>query len=196
MKLKQAFNQINKVPKTTKLENAGYDNARENIDPHIKTKVLNTSEAIIGREHLMNIYHAYGGYNDVNYTLTCDVNTWTKITNATSDLWTGTEADGLTLLNDQITIINKGDYIGSVSLTISAVTQKDFHLRIYNVTQAKIENYQLGVSTTGAGNNTIINLPIYIEAEAGDVFELQIRSTDETDPILNDAIFYISYLHD
>jgi len=43
LNLKNAFKPA-KVPKFTKVGDAGYDNSRENIDPHIRTKVVNTSE--------------------------------------------------------------------------------------------------------------------------------------------------------
>lgn len=35
-----------KIPKATPLGDAGYDNARENIDPHVKTKVVNLKEFV------------------------------------------------------------------------------------------------------------------------------------------------------
>lgn len=38
---------------------AGYDNPRENIDPHIKTKVLDTKEIIISGAAISNIYVSY-----------------------------------------------------------------------------------------------------------------------------------------
>lgn len=46
MKLQNAFKPISRVYKTPQ-GNAGYDNARENIDPHIKTKVINSREGTI-----------------------------------------------------------------------------------------------------------------------------------------------------
>lgn len=44
--LKNAFS-VKPLPKT-KLGNAGYDNARENIDPHIRTKVVSSREIVTG----------------------------------------------------------------------------------------------------------------------------------------------------
>lgn len=46
MKLKNAFSP-NRQIKTTKQGQAGYDNCRENIDPHIRTKVITTSQGTI-----------------------------------------------------------------------------------------------------------------------------------------------------
>jgi len=157
---------------------------------------FNANVNITGMMRQSNIWHAYGGYEDKAYTLVCDDNVWTQITNGTNDLWGGTETDGITLTGDQITFTNAGDYAGIVSLTISALNGKDFHLQVYNITQASTEGFSLGISATGAGNKMNITLPIYIEAAASDVVEMRMKSTDGTDPILDDGLFYINYLHD
>jgi hypothetical protein len=39
-------------------------------------------------------------------------------------------------------------------------------------------------------------MPVYLEIDAGDRLQLQINSTDGTDPVLDDAVFYVAYLHD
>ena len=141
-------------------------------------------------------WHAYGGYEDQNETVACDAGVWTHITNATDDLWTGLEGDGITMVDDEMVIANAGDYAGSLVISISALNGKDFHVRIYNVTQGAIAGFPVGISTTGAGNKMSLSMPIYIEAKAKDVLQLQINSTDGTDPVLDDAIFYITYIHD
>ena len=38
-------------------------------------------------------------------------------------------------------------------------------------------------------------MAIYLEIDAGDELQLEINSTDGTDPVVNDAIFYIAFLH-
>lgn len=149
-----------------------------------------------GRVFKTAIYHAYGGYEDKAYTLSLAADTWTQITNGTNDLWTGSEVDGITFVDDDMTILNSGDYTGVVTLTISALNGKDFHVRLYNTTQSQVAGFPLGISTTGAGNEMQCTVPIYMEATANDVYEMQINSTDGTDPILDDAIFYVQYLHD
>ena len=52
--LKQAANQLSpmKRGRPTKLGNAGYDNSRENIDPHIKTKVISGQEYYTGKARI------------------------------------------------------------------------------------------------------------------------------------------------
>ena len=48
-KLKNLFKPQGKQPKFVRAGDAGFDNARENIDPHIKTKVVSTQEGSIER---------------------------------------------------------------------------------------------------------------------------------------------------
>lgn len=152
--------------------------------------------ARFGNVRVAKVPHAYGGYEGKGLTLTCDADTWTHITNGTSDLWTGSELDGIGFTADQMIIQETGDYFGSLCLTVSGIAGKDFHVRVYNVTQGRVEGFEMGISTTGAGNEMEASLPLYIEGTAGDVLQLQINSTDGTDPILDDAVFYVTYLHD
>lgn len=153
---------------------------------------------VAGHVHIGEIWHAYGGFQNKTETIAISgANTWTHITNATNDLFTGLEGDGLTLSGDQMTIVNAGDYTGMLSMTISGTATKDFQIRLYNVTQTAQMGYVIGATTTGAGNYTNITLPLYIEASANDVFQMQIQcTTDASDPTLRSAVFYIAYLHD
>jgi len=141
----------------------------------------------------------YGGFQDESETITCGVqNTWYHVTNATNDLWTGTEADGFTLSSDVMTIVNAGDYYGTLAISLSGAVNDDFEFRIYNVTDSVQEGYKMGITTTGAGNYQQIVMPLYIEADANDQFRMEVRciSAGSGDPTLKQAIFYIAYLHD
>jgi hypothetical protein len=147
---------------------------------------------------MSNPWHVYGGFQDEDETLAVADDTWTKITNATTDLWTGLELVGFTLATDVLTVTNAGDYFGKLSITFSALNGKDYQIRCRNTTQGVTAGYDVGATTTGATNFTNVSLPLYIEdAAAGDTFEIQIKcTTDGTDPILRSAVFYIAYLHD
>ena len=143
------------------------------------------------------IWHVYGGFQDADEPLSVTGSVWQHVTNATNDLWTGLEADGLALSADVMTILNHGDYAGSLSMTLSALQGKDYKIRLYNITQATQMGYVIGATTTGAGNYTNITLPLYIESNAGDQFRMEIQcTTDSTDPTLRSAVFYLAYLHD
>lgn len=153
----------------------------------------------VGEYALINkIYHAYGGFQDEAEVINCvTTDVYVPITNATTDLWAGLEADGLTLANDEITFINAGDYNGALSITLSGSNGKDFMIRLYNITQGIQVGYTIGATTTGATNFTNITLPLYIEANAGDVMRMEVACATAVvaDPIMRSAVFYLSYLH-
>lgn len=144
------------------------------------------------------VWHAYGGFEDQAETISITTkDEWTFITNATNTLWTGSEADGLSLSGDVMTIANSGDYYGTLSITLSGLNGKDFQIRCYNITQARAMGGWIGATTTGAGNYTNVTLPLYLECNANDKLRMEIRcTTDASDPTLRSAVFYISYLHD
>ena len=143
-------------------------------------------------------WHAYGGFQDETETLAIAAATWTHVTNATDDLWTALEAEGMSMVDDELVITNAGDYAGSLSITFEGGIGKDYIFRIYNVTQARVEGYHIGVSGAGNNNFTNVAIPIYIEAAAAaaDHFQVQVYETAGTDPDFLNAIFYLSYLHD
>ena len=175
----------------TALDSLGLKKIGENtrFDKDIHTK---------GMLRQRRIWHAYGGFQDAATTITVgDVDTWYHITNAGNDLWTGLEGDGLTLSGDVMTFENTGDYVGSMSIDLSALTGKDYHIRIYNVTTSAQMGYYMGVSTTGAGNNVPISMPLYLEVSAGDQLKVEIEcTTSATNVVVDNAVFYLAYLHD
>ena len=142
------------------------------------------------------VWHAYGGFANQSETVACAADTWTHITNATNDLWACDEEEDISCSGDVLTITNAGDYLGSMSISISGLNGKDFHIRCYNVTQSKVMGRQMGISTTGAGNEMACPVPLYVEADAGDVIRFEVNSDDGTDPVFDDGIFFLTYLHD
>ena len=159
-----------------------------------------TDKQIMSNEgfvRVTDIWHVYGGFQDSDYSIPITGSVWQHITNVANDLWTGLEADGFTLSADVMTFVNYGDYFGSLSMTLSALQGKDYQIRLYNITQASQMGYEIGATTTGAGNYTNITLPLYVEANAGDQMRMEIQcTTDGTDPVLRSAVFYLSYLHE
>lgn len=168
------------------------------VDPKDKTSPYWEDGEFIAptRIRVAKIWHAYGGFQDKTETVAVAADTWTFVTNATNDLWTGTEADGLTLSGDEMVIERTGDYCGSLSVTFSGANGKDFLFRIYNITQAAVAGYKVGASGTGAGNYVNVSVPIYLEVTAGDHFRFEVYEVDGNDPTFKNAIFYMNYLHD
>ena len=147
--------------------------------------------------HFAKIYHAYGGFQNAATTIACTVNTWAWITNGTNNLWTGLEADGFSLSGDIMTVTNGGDYFGHISLAISGGVNEDYFLRCFNITQNAQMGYIIGGTTTGASNYLNLSLPLYLECNAGDTLRMEIKNiTNNNDPTVRSAVFYLSYLHD
>ena len=145
-----------------------------------------------------NTWHAYGYFENATTTIELTQNTWGKITNATGDLWTGVEANGMTLTNDTLTITNAGDYFGKLVISLYDVVNQDYEMRIYSTSTATVIPGTAVVTTSGNRNYIQMVLPIYFDdVTAGEQFELQIRNiSSNNDPVITDSIFYISYLHD
>ena len=149
-----------------------------------------------GRVCVGAIYHAYGGFEGQGETITAGVGDWNHITNGANDLWNVDESDGISEAADVFTIANTGDYHGVLSLSISGLNTKDFHVRVYNNTQTRVEGRPVGISTKGANDEVNVCVPIYIEATAGDAIQFEIMSADGSDPTVDDGLFVITYLHD
>ena len=177
---------------------------KESFDTTVEKYTANTVEfegldyyRYTGMVRQTTIWHAYGGFEDQAEVIACGVGDWNWITNGDPwDLWTCDEEDGISCALDVFTIANTGDYMGNLSVSISGLNGKDFHVRVYNNTQTRVEGRPIGISTTGANNEMNISVPVYIEATAGDEIQFEIMSADGTDPVVDDALFWISYLHD
>lgn len=142
------------------------------------------------------VWHGYGGFEDQAETVTCGVGDWNLITNAGNNLWNLDESDGISVAGDVFTLTNTGDYVGVLSISLSGLNGKDFHVRVYNNTQTRVEGRPIGISTTGANNEMNVCIPIYIEGTASDAFQFEIMSADGTDPVVDDGLFTLTYLHD
>ena len=151
-----------------------------------------------GYLQLTKIWHGYGGFEGQNETVETAAATpnFVHITNAGNNLWNLDEADGITESGDVFTLVNTGDYMGTMTITVSASNGKDFHVQVYNNTQTRVEGRPIGVSSTGAGNEMNVTLPIYIEGTAGDEFQFMIACADATDAVVDDGLFVLTYLHD
>jgi len=176
-------------------DSAGSSNSTYSAEKIDDTFLPLAGGVVTGRVQVGATWHAYGGFQGEAETLALAADTWTHVTNAGKNLWSGLEADGMTLTADEMIITNAGDYTGSLSITITGGNSKDFLFRIYNVTKAEVMGYHIGGSTT-VSNYTNITLPLYLECDAGDHLQVQAYCLAGDDPVLRSAVFYIIYLHD
>ncbi|HUV26988.1 MAG TPA: polysaccharide deacetylase family protein [Anaerolineales bacterium] len=184
-----------------KLDDEHTDYFLQFVDEGDTDKLLIPADGSIvsaGMVRQASTWHVYGGTQAASTTIPCATkDTWYMMTDA-QGLWNGTEADGFTLAGDTMTVTNTGDYFGSLSMTFSDSTGRDFQFRVYNITTAASATLSIGATTTGATNFANVTLPLYVEATAGDELIMQVRctSTNSADPTFKSAVFYLSYLHD
>lgn len=142
-------------------------------------------------------WHVFGGTESANTTFDLTRNVWQTMSNSTQNLWTGQEFDGFTLNGDTMTVLNSGDYSGTLSFSFEGSLTKDYAVRVYNITQAAVSGFKLSATGNGSNNYVTMTLPIYLEANANDEFVVQVTNTSgNEDLVLHDAVFYIQYLHD
>ena len=108
---------------TNKQGSAGYDNIRENIDPHVKTKVLDTKEIVINGTQISGAYLAIDGSN-ANTTIDIGSQAFTTSGSITS---TGTQNASIQGgVNPQLTLQNSRIYTGGNKVNFIVGSQKGF----------------------------------------------------------------------
>ena len=164
------------VPHSNKLSQPGYDNSRENIDPHIKTKVLNAIELLIQRAKLLGKTAGSVLFLDANLEIAEDNSDlfWNvgrtqlepNLIKITSD---GTQAAPALKFNDtNIGFFKSGDSIrtsinNSTKMTVDAtgvgigVTAPEGNLNIFGVAGADV-TVNLDSYGAGGGDQAKLNL--------------------------------------
>jgi hypothetical protein len=144
-----------------------------------------------------SVWHAFGGFQDSAVTIdVTGAGTWAPVKNAAGTLFQAIDYDGITLSGDTMTIANTGHYSGNLAITISGLANKDFSVRVYNITQGSQEGFEISESTNGANNFVSMSLPLFITASAGDKLVLQVTcDTDASDPTFKNSVFYVKFLH-
>ena len=158
--------------------------------------VIATTGLRAGRIVLSNIYHAYGGFQDSSATVAITANDWAVVTNAYNSLWGGSEADGITLSNDTMTVTNAGDYFGICTVSIDGSNGNEYQFRIYDVTGTAQVGYEAGVTGEGDGDTVTMTIVFYFEAVANNEYVMQITNTDGNNSAdIISGEFWIIYLH-
>jgi hypothetical protein len=126
---------------------------------------------------------------NISYTVPVTQNVYSQIN--PSPAMTVSEADGLTLANNTITILTAGDYKVDIILTLNGATSEDFRVKMYKGASA----YGPGsnrISTSGATNYVSLSYFWYVSFVANDVISFYITNTSsDNDPTISDMKVYL-----
>ena len=164
----------------------------------VTEEIFASTVCVTERVLVDKVWHVYGGTQAADTTINLTKDVWAKVTNAAEDLWQGTEFDGFTLITDSMVFLNAGDYSGTLVVGVSALANTKLRFRLYNVTDSAQEGNWMSFTGLGANNIVPVPIPLYFEGiTANDVFILQVLNvSNSNDVTIEDAIFYIVYLHD
>jgi len=152
---------------------------------------------VAGRVKVDNVWHVVGGTHSVINTVPCALNTWSKITNASGNLFQGTEVDGFSMVSDSMVVTNAGDYWGSVMISYAANLGNDWSFRISDLDTGFTTLQAEGASTSGSTNVVTVTIPIYLKAAANNRFILEAMNTSTNDDLdIHSIKFIVTYLHD
>lgn len=145
-----------------------------------------------------SIYHAVGGFQDSSVSVGGTQNTWYQVTNATGNLFGGTEVDGFSLSADTMVMDFIGDAWGIAVLSFEGGNGNSYEFRLWNQTDGVQEGFHQRVTASGAGNGIQITLPVYLEAsEVGEKFTLDFQNIDaNNNATFISAEFILMYAHE
>ena len=143
-------------------------------------------------------WHMFGGFEDSAVVISVTQSQYSTVSNAAGDLWTGIEADGISMSGDTMTIDNAGDYFGAFSVTFTGSTGNVFIFQVYNITDGSKEGFDIGATGDGANDYVTVTKPLYFEdVAAGDKFIMRCTNIDASnDPTVRFGAYFLTYLHD
>ena len=151
----------------------------------------------LGKVRVGSIYHAYGGFQDSSREVSITQSAWSQVTNAGHTLWGGSEADGISIVNDSMVFAYGGDYVGLMAAVYSGTNANEYLFQVYNATQDKQEGFHTGSTGSGATNFTRFTMPLYFDITAGDTLVLNVTNTSGSNSAtFKNAQFVIWYLHE
>jgi len=151
--------------------------------------------SIFNQISIDSIYLIYGGFENEGVEINLTAGSWYHITNATHDLWSGTESYGFVLSGDVMTITNPGDYIGMVTLVFEGNNGVEFEFRLFNLTDSEQAGYILGQTGMGTGSYSLVTLPLYFTVDGyGRNFKLQVKSNSNATATFKFGSFWLVYL--
>jgi hypothetical protein len=149
--------------------------------------------------------HGYFGFADGSQEIAVGtVNTWTKITNATDDLFQNIQTNAGIVLDDDDFHFNIAEitgYYGHMKFDFKIVghggNNVDFDIEIYNITQSKSLPVKVQITTGGANNRvTGTGIAYDMESNFGDKYKMRIQNTTNgTSFTVTNAAVWIELSH-
>ncbi|MCK5609483.1 hypothetical protein KAR91_46850 [Candidatus Pacearchaeota archaeon] len=168
--------------KSTPISNAGYDNPRENIDPHVRTRVLDTKEANISGNLIFRgpgaglqygcIFYHDGGFD----TVLAAQDTWYKIVGFDSD----GASNGVIIdhVNNHLLINIAGDYEVFVGASARSGASNKFQLAVFKNNGAVELPIDLHITTDVANKVDTASMRCFTALNANDTIEVWVKRTD------------------
>jgi|WetSurMetagenome_2_1015567.scaffolds.fasta_scaffold207901_2 hypothetical protein len=135
-----------------------------------------------------NFIHGACYIENASYTPAVSFNVYTKITPG----MTVSEADGLTISSDQVTIATAGDYKVDLVITMSGSDGNDYRVKMYKNGSATGIPGSNRISTSGSSNYVVLPYFWYVSLAASDVLSFYITNTSNSDdPTISDMKVYL-----
>ena len=155
------------------------------------------AQTILNRMQLKDIYHVYGGFQDSTASVAITRDQWSVVTNASGNLWGGTEADGISMANDTMVVTRPGDYVGVLAITFDGANTNEYDFRVYSTVQGIQLGFKQGATGRGDNNYARVTMPLYFVCVASDSLVLQVTNLSGNNPaVFRFAQFLIYYLHE
>ena len=119
--------------------------------------------------------HAAMSFEDETESPAMAQNIWSKLTNATDNLFATTDASGITQAADSLTVTVAGDYMINASVSFSGTNTDVYEFAIFVNEVLASPKMVRSTSSTDIGS---VSLPFYIDGlSIGDDISLRIRNT-------------------
>lgn len=160
--------------------------------------IFGESIYINGMMRQTTTWHLFGGFSDSAVVIDLTEDQFSHITNATSNLWNGIEANGIEASGDTTTFIYDGDYFGSFSATFTGGTGVVYVFEAWNVTTGERQGFPVAATGDGDSDYVTVTKPLYFDGmKAGDKLILRVTNQDSNvDITVRFGSYFITYLHE
>jgi hypothetical protein len=177
-----------KADKTFQLKNLENSDLEFYTNNLLRMTIKSDGKVNIAGDLAYSFIHGAMYLENGTYSPSVDQNTYTRINPG----MTVSEADGMTLSSDQITILTAGDYKIDIVLTLSGTSGDDYRVKMYKNGSATGIPGSNRISTSGTSNYVVLPYFWYAGFAANDVISFWITNTSsDNNPTISDMKVYI-----